>query len=138
MLLCGGKMSRENGNRYETEARKYFESQGFSFIAANVYVDGGEIDLVVQATDAISGCVEIGEVCIVEVKGRRRTSEWNMDVVSPQKLRRWNRAAYALLVEFEDGVRQAPLTISGFQVVLFRIESSEIDIQWNAFDFDLG
>ena len=77
-------------------------------------------------------------MCIVEVKGRRRTSEWNMDVVSPQKLRRWNRAAYALLVEFEDGVRQAPLTISGFQVVLFRIESSEIDIQWNAFDFDLG
>ena len=131
-------MSRQDGHLYETEAWKFFQAQGFSFIAANIYLKGGEIDLVVQANDFIPGCVEIGEVCIVEVKGRRRKTGWNVDVVSPQKLQRWSKAAYALVLEFEDGVRQAPLTISGFQTVLFRIECSEIDIQWNAFDFDLG
>ena len=131
-------MSRQVGNRYEAEAWKYLEAQGFSFIAANVYVDGGEIDLVVQATNLIRGCVDVGEVCIVEVKGRRRISEWNIDVVSPEKLRRWSRAAYALVLEFETGIHEAPLDISGFQTVLIQIESSEIDIQWNAFDLDLG
>lgn len=131
-------MSRQVGNRYEDDARRYLETLGFSFIAANIYLEGGEIDLVVQATLSIQGCVDIGEVCIVEVKGRRRMSEWNTDLISSHKRKRWGTAALALVCEFDDGRRLAPLNISGFQTVLVQIENAVIDVQWNAFDLDLG
>jgi len=50
------------GAGYEKQARRYLESQGLQFIAANVYVRGGEIDLIMRHHQVI---------VFVEVRFRR-------------------------------------------------------------------
>lgn len=50
------------GASYEKKARRYLESQGLEFIAANVYVRGGEIDLIMRHQQVI---------VFVEVRFRR-------------------------------------------------------------------
>lgn len=40
--------TQRRGAFYEKRARRYLESQGLKFVAANVYVRGGEIDLIME------------------------------------------------------------------------------------------
>lgn len=51
-------MMRQRGATYERKARRYLESQGLSFIAANVSVRGGEIDLI-MAHRSVTVFVEV-------------------------------------------------------------------------------
>jgi putative endonuclease len=44
-----GKLSRkQTGEAWEQQARRYLESKGLHFIAANVHTRGGELDLIMK------------------------------------------------------------------------------------------
>lgn len=131
-------MSRESGNCFELLARVELEKLGLVFLDQNVYLEGGEIDLLMQASRNIDQSVSLGEICIIEVKGRSTRTEWNDLVVSPSKHRRWSRAALALWEQFDSQSRQAELEITGFQLVLVSFEANECQVCWNACDLDLG
>lgn len=45
---CCRQLSKQTGDAWETEARRYLEAQGLHFIAANVCQRGGEIDLIMR------------------------------------------------------------------------------------------
>lgn len=51
-------MMRQRGAIYEKKARRYLESQGLTFIAANVSVRGGEIDLI-MAQGSVTVFIEV-------------------------------------------------------------------------------
>ncbi len=58
-----GLLSRkQRGTRYEQQARRYLEREGMRFVAANVHVRGGEIDLIMQ---------QLQVIVFVEVRFRR-------------------------------------------------------------------
>ena len=102
-MLWEDELSRRSGKRYELVAREYLESIGLVFIAGNIVVNGGEVDLLMQSTVNIDDVLMLGEVCIVEVKGRATKSDWNDEVVSPAKARRWRLAAQHVFWRLEDG-----------------------------------
>ena len=54
--------TQQRGSSYEKKARRYLESRGLQFVAANVYVRGGEIDLIMRHHQVI---------VFVEVRFRR-------------------------------------------------------------------
>lgn len=54
--------TQQRGTGYEKKACRYLESRGLQFIAANVYVRGGEIDLIMRHHQVI---------VFVEVRFRR-------------------------------------------------------------------
>lgn len=53
---------QQRGARYEQKARRYLERKGLRFVAANVHVRGGEIDLIMKQQQVI---------VFVEVRFRR-------------------------------------------------------------------
>lgn len=53
---------QQRGARYEQQARRYLERKGLRFVAANVHVRGGEIDLIMKQRQVI---------VFVEVRFRR-------------------------------------------------------------------
>jgi putative endonuclease len=54
-----GKLSRkQTGEAWEQQARRYLESKGLRFIAANVHARGGEIDLIMKDS-AVTVFVEV-------------------------------------------------------------------------------
>ena len=131
-------LSRTLGNQYEKLARSHLESLGLVFIASNIVVNGGEIDLLMQSTVNVGNELCLGEVCIVEVKGRGRFSQWNDEVVSAQKVKRWALAAQYVLWRLEDGEWDVIVPITGIQFVLVRIEKQTVEVTWHATDLDLG
>ena len=132
------ELSREIGNQYERLAQQYFESIGLIFMASNVVVNGGEVDLLMQSEVDIEGELRMGELCIIEVKGRKVKSDWTDEVVSLRKAKRWRLAAQHVLWRLEDGEWSIPLAMTGIQFVLVRIEGQMIEVNWNATDLDLG
>ncbi|WP_296900416.1 YraN family protein [Thiohalocapsa sp.] len=48
MLRLSRRNKRAAGARYETQARRYLEAQGLTYIAANVSCRQGELDLVMR------------------------------------------------------------------------------------------
>ena len=108
------------------------------FIAKNIVVSGGEVDILMQATVDIEDVLMLGEVCVVEVKGRAMNSDWNDEVVSPAKTRRWRLAAEHVFWRLEDGEWTMPLSVTGVQLVLVRIENQLVEVNWHAIDLDLG
>ncbi|WP_312947909.1 YraN family protein [Superficieibacter sp.] len=61
----GGELTRKKtGDAWEQKARRWLESQGLRFVAANVRMRGGEIDLIMR-----DGPVTV----FVEVRYRRNT-----------------------------------------------------------------
>ena len=105
---------------------------------ANVVVNGGEVDLLMQSSVNINGQLRMGELCIIEVKGRTVKSDWNDEVVSPRKAKRWRLAAQHVLWRLEDGEWNLPFDMTGIQFVLIHIEENMVEVNWNAMDLDLG
>lgn len=136
--LREGQLSRALGNQYEQLARAHLESLGLVSLATNIVVNGGEIDLLMQSTVNVGEELCLGEVCIVEVKGRGSSSQWNDEVVSAQKAKRWVLAAHYVLWRLEDGEWDIIVPITGIQFVLVRIEKQTVDVTWHAIDLDLG
>ncbi|VWB87508.1 YraN family protein [Burkholderia latens] len=63
--FSGTVRSRAVGATFEQRARQFLERRGLAFVAANVTVRGGELDLVMRAPD--------GTLVFVEVRARRST-----------------------------------------------------------------
>lgn len=131
-------MSRLVGNQYEKQARQYLESVGLLHIASNIVVPGGEIDLLMQSSIQLDDRLVIGELCIVEVKGRNKVSIWNEVVVSARKAQRWRLASQHVLWRLEEGEWSIPLSLTGVQLVLIQIENQQLEVNWHALDLDLG
>ena len=108
------------------------------YMASNIVVQGGEVDLLMQSSVNIEGVLVVGELCIVEVKGRKRESEWNDEVVSPTKARRWALAAQHVMWRLEEGEWTTHSPITGIQFVLVRVENQMVEVNWHATDLDLG
>lgn len=130
-------MSRRLGDGYEQLVCEQLNELGLVLLAKNVYVEGGEIDLLMQASSEITPHVEVGEICIVEVKGRQSISDWNQNVVSITKKRRWQSSAIQVIWMIEDREIVAKQPITGYQMVLVRVEGSAVDIQWNVCDVEM-
>ena len=72
-----GQLSKQTGDAWEIQARRWLESQGLHFIAANVRERGGEIDLIMR-----DGSVTV----FVEVRYRRSANYGDAaSSVTPQK-----------------------------------------------------
>ncbi|WP_419865683.1 YraN family protein [Burkholderia latens] len=63
--FSGTARSRSVGATFEHRARRFLERRGLAFVAANVTVRAGELDLVMRAPD--------GTLVFVEVRARRST-----------------------------------------------------------------
>ncbi|KVE58079.1 hypothetical protein WI94_07980 [Burkholderia vietnamiensis] len=61
--FSGALRSRAVGATFEQRARQFLERRGLAFVAANVTIRGGELDLVMRASD--------GMLVFVEVRARR-------------------------------------------------------------------
>ncbi|TNH09538.1 YraN family protein [Testudinibacter sp. TR-2022] len=81
--------TRQQGARFEHQARRFLQQQGLKFIAANQFFPCGELDLIMQDGDFM---------VFVEVRQRsdsRFGDAW--ESISAQKQRRWIKAAEAWL-----------------------------------------
>ncbi|WP_198386687.1 YraN family protein [Burkholderia ubonensis] len=61
--FSGAARSKSVGAAFETRARQFLERRGLVFVAANVTMRGGELDLVMREPD--------GTLVFVEVRARR-------------------------------------------------------------------
>ncbi|HDS6473241.1 TPA: YraN family protein [Klebsiella aerogenes] len=107
------QLSKQTGDAWESQARRWLERHGLRFIAANARERGGEIDLIMR-----DGAV----IVFVEVRYRRSAS------VTPQKQQRLLKAA-RLWLSRQNG--SFDTVDCRFDVVAF----TGNDIQWlkNAF-----
>lgn len=115
-----GQLSKQTGDAWETQARRWLESQGLRFIAANVRERGGEIDLIMR-----DGSVTV----FVEVRYRRSASYGDAaSSVTPHKQQRLLKAARLWLCRQNGSFETVDCR---FDVVAF----TGNDIQWlkNAF-----
>ena len=115
-----GQLSKQTGDAWENQARRWLESQGLRFIAANVRERGGEIDLIMR-----DGSVTI----FVEVRYRRSANYGDAaSSVTPQKQQRLLKAARLWLCRQNGSFETVDCR---FDVVAF----TGNDIQWlkNAF-----
>ena len=114
------QLSKQTGDAWEMQARRWLERQGLRFIAANVRERGGEIDLIMR-----DGSVTV----FVEVRYRRSASYGDADsFVTPQKQQRLLKAARLWLCRQNGSFETVDCR---FDVVAF----TGNDIQWlkNAF-----
>jgi putative endonuclease len=83
--------NRAVGTRFEEEAAKYLQKNGYRILQKNFRCRIGEIDLIAQAE---------GYLCFIEVKYRSGTSKgYPAEAITPNKIRRISRTAqfYMLL-----------------------------------------
>ncbi|ENE4801988.1 YraN family protein [Klebsiella michiganensis] len=114
------QLSKQTGDAWETQARRWLEIQGLRFIAANVRERGGEIDLIMR-----DGSVTV----FVEVRYRRSANyDDAASSVTPQKQQRLLKAARLWLCRQNGSFETVDCR---FDVVAF----TGNDIQWlkNAF-----
>ena len=123
---------------YEIQARQHLEMLGLIHISSNIIVPGGEVDLLMQSSVRIEDRLLVGELCIIEVKGRTKQSEWNTEIMSMRKIRRWQMASKHVLWRVEDGEWYMPLSLTGIQLVFVWIENQQLEVNWHAIDLDLG
>jgi putative endonuclease len=81
--------TRAFGDRAERRARRHFRLRGYRVLAANVWVAGYELDLVVRRGSRIV-------VCEVKAKGGEDYGD-PLEMVSEEKARRVSRSAEAWL-----------------------------------------
>ena len=115
-----GQLSKQTGDAWETEARRWLESQGLRFIAANVRERGGEIDLIMRDSSI---------TVFIEVRYRRSANYGDAAAsVTPQKQQRLLKAAHLWLCRQNGSFETVDCR---FDVVAF----TGNDIQWlkNAF-----
>ncbi|MBA7845032.1 YraN family protein [Klebsiella sp. RHBSTW-00484] len=114
------QLSKQTGDAWEIQARRWLESQGLRFIAANVHERGGEIDLIMR-----DGSVTV----FVEVRYRRSANYGDAAAsVTPQKQQKLLKAARLWLSRHNGSFETVDCR---FDVVAF----TGNDIQWlkNAF-----
>lgn len=130
-------MSREIGNRYEDLASEWVLAQGWEIIERNWCCGQGELDIVAQAMSS-SPMALLGEVIVIEVKGRHHSSGWTDSLISNRKKRALRVSCIEWLNKVENGEEELPHPMSGIQLILLRIVGGQIEIIWNAMDIDMG
>ncbi|MEK6423646.1 MAG: YraN family protein [Burkholderia gladioli] len=81
------------GARFEWQARRFLEARHLAFVAANLVVRGGELDLVMRERD--------GTLVFVEVRARRHGRHGGaLASIGPHKRRRLVAAARAVWARF--------------------------------------
>lgn len=109
------QLSKQTGDAWEIQARRWLESQGLRFIAANVHERGGEIDLIMR-----DGSVTV----FVEVRYRRSANYGDAAAsVTPQKQQKLLKAARLWLSRHNGSFETVDCR---FDVVAF----TGNDIQW--------
>ncbi|PXW47697.1 putative endonuclease [Klebsiella oxytoca] len=114
------QLSKQIGDAWEIQARRWLESQGLRFIAANVHERGGEIDLIMRDANV---------TVFVEVRYRRSANYGDAAAsVTPQKQQKLLKAARLWLSRHNGSFETVDCR---FDVVAF----TGNDIQWlkNAF-----
>lgn len=116
--------TKQCGAHYEHRARRFLESQGVEFIAANVHVPGGEIDLIMRHQQVI---------VFVEVRFRQSDTFGSAAAtVTRTKQKRLLHAAKVWL----SGVDESFETVDcRFDVIAFT--GNEIEWLTNAFASDI-
>ncbi|WP_414451865.1 YraN family protein [Burkholderia sp. 22PA0099] len=85
--------SKRVGARFEWQARRFLERRQLVFVAANLVVRGGELDLVMRERD--------GTLVFVEVRARRHGRHGGaLASIGPHKRRRLVAAARAVWARF--------------------------------------
>ncbi|MDJ1652010.1 YraN family protein [Raoultella sp. Ech2A] len=115
-----GQLAKRTGDAWEARARRWLESQGLRFIAANARERGGEIDLIMR-----DGAVTV----FVEVRYRR--SAGYGDAASSVTLKKQQRLLHAARLWLSRHNGSFDTVDCRFDVVAF----TGNDIQWlkNAF-----
>lgn len=116
----------ETGNLGETAVCRYLEEHGYSILARNFRVRGGEIDIVASKDDTL---------CFVEVKARKLgAQETGFEAVDSRKQRLLVRAAYAYCDKFDIHDEEWYIRYDIAAVTLWQNRIIEIDYLENAFD----
>lgn len=110
--------AERRGSADERRARRWLENQGLEFVAANVTVKGGELDLVMRDGD-----------CLVFVEVRQRRSHRFGSAVESITARKQARLVHAARWYL---ARQRPIPPARFDVLAF--EGRQIDWIRNAFE----
>ena len=88
--------TRAIGSRAERRALRHYRLRGFRALAANVWIGGYELDLVLQRGRLIVFC---------EVKAKRGAERGDpLEMVTPEKVRRLRQAAEAWLAANPDAL----------------------------------
>ncbi len=88
--------TRAIGSRAEKRALRHYKLRGFRALAANVWIGGYELDLVLQRGRLIVFC---------EVKAKRGADRGDpLEMVTPEKVRRLRQAAEAWLAANPDAL----------------------------------
>ena len=130
-------MSRKIGNAYEDRVVSWVLEMGWVLICRNWSTRQGEIDLVAQALETTDH-VNKGEVIIIEVKGRQKTSEWHQELISHKKHLALMRVVQAFQFAIDSDQVELPTDMTGLQIVVVQIIGDNFDIIWNALDVDIG
>lgn len=110
-------LKRQQGARFEQQARLFLERQGLQFIAANQNFKCGELDLIMS---------DQGTIVFVEVRQRKNDTFGSaIESVDLRKQQKWLDAA-ALWLAAQD--RSLEDTDCRFDLVAFG--RTEDDIQW--------
>lgn len=108
---------RQQGARFEQQARLFLERQGLQFIAANQHFKCGELDLIMQDQDTI---------VFVEVRQRKNDNFGSaIDSVDWRKQQKWLDAANLWLAQQECCLED---TDCRFDLIAFG--HTPDDIQW--------
>lgn len=108
---------RQQGARFEQQARAFLESQGLVFIAANQQFKCGEIDLIMQHNETI---------VFVEVRQRKSSSYGSaIESVTWVKQQKWLKAANLWLAQHNQSLDN---TSCRFDLIAF--EGKDCQIQW--------
>ncbi|PJG84014.1 YraN family protein [Caviibacterium pharyngocola] len=108
---------RQKGASFEHQARLFLQSQGLKFIAANQYVKGGELDLIMSDQSTL---------VFVEVRQRKNDRFGSaIESVDWQKQQKWINAAALWLAKQGRSLED---TDCRFDLVAFG--QSATDIEW--------
>lgn len=108
-------LKRQQGARFEQQARLFLESQGLKFIAANQYFKCGELDLIMQ---------DQATIVFVEVRQRKNACFGTaVESVDWQKQQKWIDAANLWLAQQNLSLEDADCR---FDLIAFGATTKEI------------
>ena len=113
-------MTTKKGRDFEEKAVQTLSSLGLVVIERNVHTPYGEIDIV-----ALDGAT----LCIVEVKGRTSSSEWDVDCIPRKKQLRIAQSAEYFLMN-----NASPPIFDEMEMCAFYWTKGEPTFLRNAFD----
>ncbi|PJG86555.1 YraN family protein [Conservatibacter flavescens] len=118
-------LKRQQGAKFEYQARLFLESQGLRFIAANQQFKCGEIDLIMQDGQTL---------VFVEVRQRKNQKFGTaLESINWAKQQKWIKAANLWLAQHDTSLEEADCR---FDVVAFGGSAQEMQWLQNFIEFN--